>query len=133
MPEDVEVVRDQFTAVNERDWPRAMDLYTEDVELMVDPEAFLDAGTFKGREVVGEWFGNWFRTFEPGYRFEIEEARSLGDCVLLVATHQGRGRSSGIEVQGQTGYLYKLRGDKIARVEIYKTRTDALAAAGVRE
>ena len=34
--ENVEVVRDQFAAVNERDFPRAMGHYAEDVELVVD-------------------------------------------------------------------------------------------------
>ncbi len=35
--ENVEVVRHQFEAVNERDFPRAMSLYAEDVELVVAP------------------------------------------------------------------------------------------------
>ncbi len=130
---DVDVVRDQFAAVNERDFPRAMDHYADDVELRVQAAAFLESGTFSGREAVGQWFANWFQTFEPGYRFEIEEAREHGEVVLLVASHHGRGRSSGIEVRGQTGYLYGLREGKIVRVELYRSRGEALAAAGARE
>jgi ketosteroid isomerase-like protein len=129
--ENVHVVRDQFAATNERDFPRAMSHYAEDVELYVDPSAFLEGGTFKGRDAVGRWFGNWFATFEPGYHFDIEEARDLGDAVLLVATHRGRGRSSGVEVHGQTGYLYRLRDGKIVGVELYPSRAEALAAAGL--
>jgi ketosteroid isomerase-like protein len=131
--EDVEVVLDQFAAVNERDFPRAMGHYAEDVELVVHPDAFLESGTFKGRDAVGRWFGNWFRTFEPGYRFDIEEARDLGDGVLLVASHHGRGRASGVEVHGQTGYLYRLRDGKIVRGELYLSRADALEAARMRD
>jgi ketosteroid isomerase-like protein len=131
--ENVEVVCDQFAATNERDFPRAMSHYAEDVELVVDPGAFLDAGTFTGRLAVGQWFADWFTTFEPGYRFDIDEARDLGDVVLLIATHHGRGRSSGVEVHGQTGYLYGLRDGKIVRVELYRDRADALEAAGVPE
>lgn len=131
--EDVEVVRDQFAAVNERDFPRAMSHYADDVVLVVSPEAFLEAGTFQGREAVGEWFGNWFRTFGPGYRFELEEARDLGDSVLVVASHRGHGRTSGAEVRGKTAYLYRLRGGKIVRAELYPSRHDALEAAGLPE
>jgi ketosteroid isomerase-like protein len=131
--EDVEVVLDQFAAVNERNFERAMSLYAEDVELVVDPRAFLEGGTFMGRDAVGEWFGNWFRTFEPGYRFDIEEARDLGDAILLVASHQGRGRTSGAEVQGQTSYLYRVRDGRIVRVEIHASRDDALGGSGQRE
>jgi ketosteroid isomerase-like protein len=131
--EDVEVVLDQFAAVNERDFERAMSLYAEDVELVVDPRAFLEGGTFKGRDAVGEWFGNWFRTFEPGYRFDIEEVRDLGDAILLVASHQGRGRTSGAAVHGHTSYLYRVRDGRIARAEIHASRDGALDASGRRE
>lgn len=131
--EDVEVVRDQFAAVNERDFPRAMSHYAADVELVVDRKAFLEGGTFKGRDAVGQWFADWFATFEPGYQFDIEEARDIGDAVLLCASHHGRGRTSGVEVHGQTGYLYRLRGGKVIRVELYSSRAEALEAAGVED
>jgi ketosteroid isomerase-like protein len=131
--ENVGIVLDQFAATNERDFPRAMGYYDEDVQLVVDPLAFLEGGTFTGRDAVGGWFGNWFATFEPGYRFEVEEARDLGGVILLVATHRGRGRESGAEVQGRTGYLYTVRGGKIVRVELYRDRAAALEAAGLRE
>ena len=131
--QNVDVVLDQFAATNERDFQRAMSYYAEEVELVVDPGAFLEGGTFRGRDAVGEWFGNWFRTFEPGHHFEIEEARDLGDVVWLLASHRGRGRTSGAEVHGQTGYLYRLRGGKIVRVELYRSGAEALEAAGQPE
>jgi ketosteroid isomerase-like protein len=127
--ENVEIVRDQFAAVNERDFARAMSYYAEDVELVVDAKAFLEGGVFKGRDAVGRWFGNWFATFEAGYRFEIEEARDLGDIVFLLASHRGRGRTSGVEVEGQTGYVYGLRDGKVAHIELHGTRAGALEAA----
>ena len=127
---DVDVVRDQFAAVNERDFPRAMSLYAEDVVLVVDP-GFLESGTYEGREAVGKWFGDWFRTFEPDYRFEIEETRDLGDVVYLDASHGGRGRGSGIAVEGRMGYLYTVRDGKVARAELYRTPAEAREAAGI--
>ena len=110
-----------------------MELYTDDVELVVDHDAFLQGGTFTGREAVGAWFADWLTTFEPGYRFEIVEVRDLGDVVFLDAAHSGRGRTSGIEVTGRTGYLYTVRDGRIARAELYTTPADALAAAAARE
>jgi ketosteroid isomerase-like protein len=127
--EKVQVVLDQFAATNERDFPRAMSFYAEDVELHVDPDAFLEQGIFEGREAVGHWFANWFTTFERGYHFDIEEARDLGDVVFLRATHHGRGRNSGVEVSGQTGYLYTVRDGKIVRVELFGSGAAALNAA----
>ena len=130
--ENVDVVRDQFAATNERDFRRAMSHYAEDVELVVHRDAFLEFGSFEGRDAVGQWFGNWFATFEPDYHFEIEETRDLGERVFLLATHRGRGRTSGVEVHGQTAYLYGVRDGKIVRVELYSSRAQALEAAGRR-
>ena len=110
---DVDIVLDQFAATNDRDFKRAMTFYAEDVELEVSADAFVERGTFSGREAVGEWFGNWFATFAPGYHFDITEARDLGGVVLLVASHRGRGRASGAEVHGDTAYLYTVRNGKI--------------------
>jgi ketosteroid isomerase-like protein len=129
--ENVEVVLDQFAATNERDFPRAMGHYADDVVLVAHSDAFLEHGIFEGREAVGRWFGNWFSTFEPGYHFEIEDARDLGEVVLLVASHRGRGRTSGVEVSGQTGYLYTVRRGKIVRAELFRSGAEALAAAGL--
>lgn len=129
---DVDVVRQQFAATNDRDFARAMSYYAEDVELFVDPDSFLESGRAKGRDAVGRWFGNWLSTFEAGYHFEIEEARDLGEVVLLVAAHRGRGRSSGVEVHARTAYLYKVRDGKIVGVELYGDRKRALEAAGLQ-
>ena len=131
---DVDVVLDQFAAVNERNFARAMDLYAEDVRLYASPESGPKAGAFEGKEAVGEWFGDWFRTFAPGYRFEIQEARELdGGVIFLVATHGGRGRLSGVEVHGETGYLYRVSDGKIAQVGFFGGREEALEAATLPE
>jgi ketosteroid isomerase-like protein len=131
--EDVEVVLAQYAATNARDFPRAMGYYAEDVELFADPKVFLSGGTFTGREAVGQWFADWLTTFEPGYWFDIEEARDLGDDVLLVASHHGRGRSSGVEVRGRNAYIYGVRDGKIARVGLFGSRQDALASVGTQD
>ena len=131
--EEVDVVLEQFAAVNERDFERAMELYADDVELFVHQRAFLEGGTLRGREAVGEWFGNWFRAFGRDYRFDIDEARDLGDAVLVVARHRGRGRTSGAEVHGETAYLYRVRDGRVVRAELYGSRAEALEASGGRE
>lgn len=130
---DVEVIRDQFEAVNERDFERAMALYADDVVLVVEGEAVPNPGTYEGKEAVGGWFGDWFQSFGRDYHFEIDEARELGDLVLVRATHGGTGRTSGVEVHGDNSYLYRVRDGKVVGVGFYATRAEALAAAGVAE
>ena len=129
---DIDVIRDQYEAVNERDFERAMGHYADDVVLVVpQTEGVADPGTYEGKQAVGRWFGNWFQMFDRDYRFEIHEAREIGDQIFIFATHSGRGRLSGAPVSGANGYLYRVREGKIARVEFYPSRGDALAAAGV--
>ena len=127
--ENIEVIRDQFAATNERDFGRAMGHYDADVELVVHPNAFLQSGTYSGRDAVGAYFGDWFATFEPGYHLEIEDARDFGHVVFLQASHDGHGRASGAAVSGRTGYLYTLRERKIVRVEMFATAAEALESA----
>ena len=130
---DVDVVLDQFTGVNERDFKRAMDGYADDVVLVVPGEG-IQSGTFEGKQAVGEWFGDWFRTFDRDYRFEIEEARQLPEGpILVLARHGGRGRLSGAEVRGENAYLYRIRDGRISRVGFYATREEALQAASLPE
>jgi ketosteroid isomerase-like protein len=131
--QDIEIVRDQFQAVNERDFERAMDLYAEDVVLVVHPGFGLETGTFEGKEAVGEWFGNWFRTFGSGLRFNIDEAREIGGVIYLHANFEGEGRSSGAPVRSDAGYLYAVRDGKVVRAQIFGTRDEALAAAPAPE
>jgi ketosteroid isomerase-like protein len=128
---DIEVVREQFQAVNDRDWERAMDLYADDV--VFSTEWGPNSGTYEGKEAVGEWFGDFFRMFAPGYRFEFKELRAIGDAVFLHASHGGSGRTSGAEVSGENSYLYWVRDGKIARVQMFATREEALDAAGSPE
>ncbi|HEX6585611.1 MAG TPA: nuclear transport factor 2 family protein [Solirubrobacterales bacterium] len=130
---DIDVVRDQFGAVNERDFARAMNHYADDVVLVVPGEG-LQSGTFEGKQAVGEWFGDWFRTFDRDYRFEVKEARELRDgLIYLLAEHGGRGRLSGAEVQGENAYLYRVRDGKVFRVGFFASRDEALEAASLSE
>jgi ketosteroid isomerase-like protein len=131
---DIEVVRDQFEAVNERDFERAMSHYADDVVLVVPQgEGSLNPGTYEGKEAVGWWFGDWFQAFGRDYRFEIDEARDLGGAIFIHARHGGHGRASGAEVRGDNSYLYWVRDGKVARVQFYATRDEALEAAGGTE
>jgi ketosteroid isomerase-like protein len=127
--EDIAIVRDQFEAVNERDFARAMKHYSDHVVLVVHSGFGLETGTFEGKETVGDWFGQWFRAFEPGFHFEIDEAREIGGVVFLHANLSGLGRSSGAPVRSDAGYLYEVRDGKIVRAELFKSREDALASA----
>jgi ketosteroid isomerase-like protein len=120
------VVRAQFDATNRRDWAAAMDAYAEDVELVVGSDFLLAAGTFHGREAVGQWFGDWFRTFSGGFKFDIVDLRDAGERAALWARHTARGSQSGVEVVGDFFYEYRVRAGKIVFVRFCGSWGEAL-------
>lgn len=128
---DFDVLRDHYAATNQRDWPRVMSHYAEDVELKIPEDSpYLATGTFRGREAVGAWFGDWFRSFDSDLRFEITELSELEDeSILLVAENFARGRASGVQLSGTVIWVYRLRGGKIVSLEGHPSREDALRAA----
>ena len=127
------VIVELFDNANARNWKAAMDAYADEVvlELHDDFSAIAGRGA-AGKHAVGEWFGNWFATFDRDYRFEIHETRDLGDGrVFLDATHHGRGRASGAPITQRAAWIYSVRDGKVVRCDVYIDRDTALTAAGV--
>jgi ketosteroid isomerase-like protein len=124
------VVRGQFDAASRRDFATALDAYDEDAVLIagtgVLPTA---AGVLSGREALGRWFADWFGSFAEDYRFEVEDICSVGECVVVVAGHHGRGRVSGVEIDWSLAYVFTVRAGKIVRVEMFRDRPEAVEAA----
>ena len=109
-------------------------MYADDVVLFVGEGWGITSGTYEGKAAVGEWFGDWFQQFAPGYHFEITEAREFGGGVVyLVAEHGGTGRTSGVEVGSESDYVYRVADGKIDRVWLFATPADALEAASLPE
>jgi ketosteroid isomerase-like protein len=131
--ENVEIVREIYERMNRRDWAASLAAFDEEVVLVVHESVGPDAGIFRGREAVGRWFGDWFLAFGKDYRFEVEEARSVGDGVFIAARHHGHGRSSGAEVEQVNAQVIGLHEGKIVRLELYGSRTEALEAVGLAE
>jgi ketosteroid isomerase-like protein len=107
-----------------------MSHYDQDVELIIPTG--IRAGTFKGRQAVGAWFGDWFATFDRDARFDIEEIIDLDDfSVPLVAKHHASGRASGVMVEEKVIWVYRLREGRVTHLTAYDSRADALEAVGL--
>ena len=80
------------------------------------------------RAFMLDWMAPWV-----AYRIEIEEAIDLGDQVLLLNHDRGRREGSTQEVRGRIAAVFTIRDGKIARLDTYMTRADALRAVGLSE
>ena len=115
-PSNADTIRDQYAAVNERDWDRAMSHYAEDVVLVIP--GGLRSGTFSGRDAVGRWFGDWFSSFGRDLHFEIIGIEELPDGSNEVTAEQvARGRASGVELEQTVKWRYRFRAGRITSVE----------------
>jgi ketosteroid isomerase-like protein len=129
--ENVEIVREHFANTNARRFDAAMQGYDPDVELVVSEDVAVDPGVYCGADAVGEWFGSWFRTFAPNYRLVVVELIPVNDAVVAAVDHRGVGRRSGVEVTTRYYNAYWIRQDKIVRLELFRERSEALAAVGL--
>ena len=73
-----------------------------------------------------DWLAPW-----ATHRVEIEEAIDLGDQVLVLAEALATIEGSTAQVKRTTGALWTVRYGKVARVEFYPDRAEALEAVGL--
>ena len=75
----------------------------------------------------------WVDSFDA-HTIEATEITDAGDDKVLVAILQrGRPRGSQAVVQGHWWVVMTLRGDELARTEVFPERAQALEAAGLSE
>ena len=77
-----------------------------------------------------EWLDAWadFRVQAEGYR-ELDD-----ECVFVLLHVRGRGKTSGLELEGlrtQSATLWHIRGGKVTRIVFYFDRERALADLGL--
>ena len=60
---------------------------------------------------------------------EPEQFAAVGDQVAVVIRYRGRGKTSGVELEGSESALFTLRGGKVVRYEWFHEPGDALSAA----
>jgi hypothetical protein len=75
-----------------------------------------------------DWLAPW-----ATHRVEIEKAVDLGDQVLVLAEALATIEGSTAQVKRNTGALWTVRYRKVARVEFYPDRDEALKALGLAE
>ena len=127
--ENVEIVRRAF----------AYEIYgvgdRAEAEAIFDPDVVMNPtneGPFHGPDAMRDDFERWASAFED-LEVSPEEFIDAGDRVLVTAYHRGRGRASGVEVDGRFYEVYTLRDGKVVRVDEYVDRAEALEAVGLRE
>jgi ketosteroid isomerase-like protein len=130
--ENVEVVERLAPAFNRRDLPAFLDLLAPEVE-WVPLLAVLEGRVYRGHEEVRQWIEDLATDWEF---FEVyyDELHDLCDQVLALGGWRGRGRASGVELGDRPAtWLMNLKDGKVARLQTFTDRAEALEAVGPRE
>jgi ketosteroid isomerase-like protein len=101
----------------------------------VDPEVVVtqfpdqpDTRPYHGHQgwlrAMTEWVEAWV-----DYEIEGRDVRSVGDKVLASLHQRGRGKASGVEIEGDVYFVYTLRAGKVVRWQMFQTEREAAEAA----
>jgi ketosteroid isomerase-like protein len=133
--ENVELVRRCIEAANRGGLQAAIEVVDEfcdpDVELRAVGRLPDLGRLLRGREAIKGYFAQLFGTFD--YRIDVDEFTDAGDAVVAVARMIARGRGSGAEVTNRIVLVWGLRDGKVTYLDAYRTKREALEAAGVSE
>jgi ketosteroid isomerase-like protein len=127
--ERLELIQRVYRTFNEGEF----DLSVVHPEICVVQDAAIvgTAGEFHGYEGARRAWEELREGFDP-LSFEPEKIDELDDGRMLVRCRWvGRGTTSGIEMDAPVWHLWSFRDELLSRLEVYGSKREALAAAGV--
>lgn len=131
--QNVEIVRAAWEAWNRGDMNALFEFYDPAVEWDMTHSFVPGMEVFHGHEGVRQFFREW-QAFFAEYYAEAEEFIDADENVIVRVRQGGRGRVSTVTVEMPAYWqVYRLRGGRAMRVEIYRDEGDALVAAGLSE
>jgi ketosteroid isomerase-like protein len=128
--ENVEIVREAL-ATFDRTGDFAWNLIAPDADLVNAPGSpFTNAS---GHEGFRDWTKDVNEAFEE-WEARVDDVLDAPADKVVVLNHMwGRGRGTGLELEMELNLVYTVIEGKIARIEGYLNRDEALEAAGLEE
>jgi ketosteroid isomerase-like protein len=107
------------------------DRWHRDLVVHQSPDLPGTAGTFRGYEGLRQTNRELIESYGD-IRFRPREAHELdGGRWLVLLTISGRGRGSGIEMEGEVGHIVTLRDGRATQLDIFLSWAAAREAAGL--
>lgn len=105
--------------------------YDPEIEFVLGA-GFPDPDTYTGLERMEVGFKNWLDSWRD-LRFELEELLPADERILATFHMTAVGKASGLEADTHGAHLWTMRDGRARRIEVYMTRPEAFAAAGLDE
>ena len=123
---DIDVVCGSHEAFRRRDLEAFVDYMDPEIEftsLVLEVE-----GTYRGHEGIRSWWNDILAVF-PDWQPQVEDAREVGDRVLLRVRAEGAGTGSGIDVDRVIWQVAEVRDGRLRAWRFFRTEQEALVAA----
>jgi ketosteroid isomerase-like protein len=140
--ENVELVRRMYEATPGLDPDPAADrefldrmfrdFFDADLSWSLPPEYPEGARLARGREGIRAFIA-MLREAWSEWRFVPERFFDAGDRVLVFVHVVAVGRESGVPIDLETAHLWTIRDGRAKSMRVYRDRSEALEAAGLRE
>ncbi len=124
-PQKADLLRPIYEEWGRGNWRPFFDVYDPDMEWGWSSEFPGLEGVYRDSRDPNPRLRAWLSGWEH-WRAEADEYLELGDYVVVLASYHGRGRGSGVEIHQEGAHVFKLRGDKVVRLEIFATRAKAI-------
>jgi ketosteroid isomerase-like protein len=127
------LIRQAARAFDERDVNAVVSsMHSEaEVELIGGFEGVMGQ-SFHGEEGVRRFCQEWFTAFKT-MTVEVERFLDAGEQILILTRLKATGTGSDVPVELLGAAIYSFRDSKIARIDFYYDRDQALEAAGLSD
>jgi uncharacterized protein len=126
---NVELVREAVAAFLRGDVDAALEAAHPDLVAHRAPP-LPDPQTYHGREGVLQMYADWTADFDE-FEMATGDFIDAGDRVVVEVLQRGRGRASGVMVEGRFWFVYTIAEGKVIRQDVFNDLHQALEAAGV--
>jgi uncharacterized protein len=127
---NVTLIRDAFARWNAGDRQPPLDLIDPDVEIRTAIGDAFKGEPFRGHEGAREWLAALDENFET-WTLVVEEFMESGETIVALGHILARGRGSGVELDQDVGWVFRVRDGKVLRLHTFLDREEALAAGGI--
>ena len=130
--ENIAVIRRVLEAFNGRDWEAWETLHHPDAE-WVDPPEVPGGGVHRGRDEIRRFF-NELLPIGDDWRVEVDAIEVVGaERVLMRGRSLLTGKASRMPMEDPLFQLFEVEDGRVRRVQTFRSRDDALRAAGLAD